>query len=197
MLYQLGRSLCRTYFRLFFRWEIKGAEHIPADGPVVICCNHIDNMDPPLLGSSISRKVHFMAKKELFSVPLLGPILPRLGAYPVSRGAGDKGALRKSLELLKEGKVLGIFPEGTRSKNGQLGKGRTGAAFIALRSDSVIVPAAVTGPYRKFQRIKITFGKPIDLTPYRAKGINSETVEEVMEKTMNEIAALLPINPPN
>ncbi|SDW58285.1 1-acyl-sn-glycerol-3-phosphate acyltransferase [Marininema mesophilum] len=190
-MYHIGRSICRTFFRLFFRWEIEGAGNIPVEGPVVICCNHINNLDPPLLGSSVSRKVHFMAKKELFSIPLLGRLLPSLGAYPISRGSGDRGALKKSLELLKEGRVLGIFPEGTRSKTGQLGKGHTGAAFITLRSDAVIVPGAITGPYRIFRRVKIVFGEPIDLTPYREKGINTESVEAAMEHTMNEIATLL------
>ena len=120
------------------------------------------NLDPPTVGIAAPRQVHFMAKEELFSAPVLGKILPHINAFPVKRGMSDREALRKGLGVLKEGKVLGLFPEGTRSETGELGKGLAGAGFFALRSKAQIVPCAVIGPYKPFKRLKVVFGKPIE-----------------------------------
>ena len=129
-----------------------------------------------------------MAKEELFSVPVLGKILPQINAFPVKRGMSDREALRKGLEVLKEGKVLGLFPEGTRSKTGELGKGLAGAGFFALRSDAHIVPCAIIGPYKAFKRLKVVYGKPIDMSEIRK---NKASAEEATELIMSEIQKLI------
>ena len=102
-------------------------------------------------------------RKKYFRLPVLGKILPKVYAFPVKRGLSDREALRKGLSILKEGHVLGLFPEGTRSKTGELGKGLAGAGFFALRSTAKVLPCAVIGPYKTFGRLKIVFGKPIDI----------------------------------
>jgi 1-acyl-sn-glycerol-3-phosphate acyltransferase len=191
MLYVSIRQLFRIIFATFYRWKVIGHHHIPKEGPVVICANHINNLDPPLVGCAISRKVHFMAKEELFRVPVLGPIVRILGAFPVKRGAGDRQALKTSIQILKENKVLGIFPEGTRSKTGELGKAHPGAALIALKTNSPIVPAAIIGPYRLFRPIRIVFGKPIDLTPFKDGKIGTETAHALTERMMDQIKQLI------
>lgn len=110
-----------------------------------------------------------MAKEELFSVPVLGKIVPHLNAFPVKRGMSDREALRKGLGILKDGKVLGLFPEGTRSKTGEMGKGLAGAGFFALRSDAHVVPCAIIGPYKAFKKLKVVYGKPIDMESIKEK----------------------------
>jgi 1-acyl-sn-glycerol-3-phosphate acyltransferase len=129
-----------------------------------------------------------MAKEELFSVPVLGKIVGRLHAFPVKRGMSDREALRKGLGVLKDGNVLGLFPEGTRSKTGELGKGLAGAGFFALRTNAAVVPCAIIGPYKKFSRLKVVYGKPIDLSDLRK---NKGTAEQATELIMDEIRKLI------
>src|SRR5690625_70934 len=114
MIYSLGKLLCRLMFILFICVDIKGRENVPVRGPVILCSNHISNFDPPLVGSFLKRSIRFMAKEELFHNKILGTLLTTLGAFPVKRGAGDRQALRKGLNILKDGEMLCLFPEGTR-----------------------------------------------------------------------------------
>jgi 1-acyl-sn-glycerol-3-phosphate acyltransferase len=191
MLYPFARWVFRCFFTLVYRWKVDGSHHIPADGPVVVCCNHIGNLDPPLVGSAIQRKVNFMAKEELFRVPLLRPLIQTLGAFPVKRGASDKRAIKHALQLLEQNQVLVIFPEGTRSKTGELGEGRPGAAFLALKSNATVVPAAIIGPYRLFRPIRVRFGPPVDLTPWLGTKVSTETTKEATQRIMQEIRRLI------
>lgn len=191
MLYSFCRFLFRSFFAIAYRWKVEGVENIPSHGAVVICSNHIHNMDPPLIGSAASRKVYFMAKEELFRIPILSFFIRRFGAFPVKRGASDRNALKNALAILQQKKVLGIFPEGTRSKTGELGEAHPGAALIALRGDALVVPVAIIGPYRLFHRVTITFGPPIDLKPYKEDKITSKTVRDVTARIMKEIEQLM------
>lgn len=191
MLYRLGRVLFRLFFAVCYRWEVVGKEHIPDRGPVVICPNHIHNLDPPLVGSAIDRKVHFMAKEELFRIPILAPIIRRLGAFPVRRGASDRKAFKRAVEILQEGKVLAIFPEGTRSRNGRLGKAHPGAALIALKGNADVVPAAIIGPYRFFGKVRIVFGPPFRLDCPPGSKINSELLRDHSARIMDKIERLI------
>lgn len=191
MLYRFFHFCFRLFFAVVYRWKVNGRDHIPDHGAVVICCNHIHNMDPPLLGSAIHRRVHFMAKEELFRIPILSFFIRRFGAFPVKRGANDRGALKQALTILDKKEVLGIFPEGTRSKTGKLGEAHLGAALIALRGNAVIVPAAIVGPYRLFRPVSITFGAPIDLEQYKEGKITSKAVHEVTDRIMKEIEQLI------
>jgi 1-acyl-sn-glycerol-3-phosphate acyltransferase len=189
-IYSFVRSLVGGVLKPYYRIETIGLENFPKEGGVLLCSNHIDNLDPPVVGITAPRPVHFMAKEELFSVPLLGKIVPHLNAFPVKRGMSDREALRKGLNILKEGKVLGLFPEGTRSKNGELGKGLAGAGFFALRTDAKVVPCAIIGPYKSFHSLKVVYGKPIAIEELRdAKASAEETTEMIMSairKLMDE-----------
>lgn len=188
--YRLFRGFFRTIFSLVYRWQVIGREHIPKEGPVILCANHISLWDPPLLGSGIERQVFFMAKEELFRIPVLSFLITKFGAFPVKRGAGDRAAIRSTLKLLEEGKILGIFPEGTRSKTGEVGPGMPGVAMFALRSQAEVVPVAIIGPYHPFRRIKIVYGKPIDLTSLREAKAGSDTLKETTDLIMAEIRSL-------
>lgn len=186
--YSFVRSLVNAVLKPVYRIEVIGRENVPADGGVLLCANHIDNLDPPVVGITAPRPVHFMAKEELFSVPVLGKIVPHLNAFPVKRGMSDREALRKGLGILKDGKVLGLFPEGTRSKTGEMGKGLAGAGFFALRSDAQVVPCAVIGPYKAFKKLKVVYGKPIDMESIKEKKLNAEQTTDLI---MGEIQKLI------
>lgn len=190
-LYPLGKALVSTIFYPLYRIKVIGKENFPKEGGVLLCTNHIDALDPPVVGITCPRTVHFMAKEELFEMPLLKSILPRVNAFPVKRGMSDRQAMRKGLSVLKEGKVVGLFPEGTRSKDGQLKKGLAGAGFFALRGNATVMPCAIIGPYKPFRRLKVVYGKPIDMTPYREQKM---PVEEVTAIIMDEIRKLIEAN---
>ncbi|WP_415817611.1 lysophospholipid acyltransferase family protein [Mesobacillus thioparans] len=186
--YSFARSLVNAVLKPVYRIEVIGKENIPANGGVLLCSNHIDNLDPPVVGITAPRPVHFMAKEELFSVPVLGKIVPHLNAFPVKRGMSDREALRKGLGILKDGKVLGLFPEGTRSKTGEMGKGLAGAGFFALRSEAQVIPCAIIGPYKAFKKLKVVYGKPIDMGSIKEKKLNAEQTTDFI---MGEIQKLI------
>lgn len=186
--YSFAKAVVNSIFRPLYRVEVIGLETFPKEGGVLLCSNHIDNFDPPVVGITCPRPVVFMAKEELFNTPVIKTLVTNLNAFPVKRGMSDREALRKGLAVLKENKVLGLFPEGHRSKTGELGKGLAGAGFFALRSNAHIVPCAIIGPYKPFKKLKVIYGKPIDMDIYRE---NKASADEVTEVIMNNIRMLL------
>lgn len=191
MWYILFRGLFRILFRWGYRYQVIGHENIPKEGAVLICSNHISNLDPPLVGSSMQRKVSYMAKESLFKIPIVSFLIKRFGAFPVKRGVQDKQALRTAMGILKEGQVLGIFPEGTRSKTGRLGKPLPGAGMFALKEDSVVIPVAILGPYAFFKGLRIVFGEPVKLDDLKQGKITSEATRKASDRIMDSIQKLL------
>ena len=190
-IYTFARSVVNMIYKPLYRIETIGQENIPKVGSVLLCSNHISNLDPIVVVTTTPRPVHFMAKEELFQVPVIGKLFPHLNAFPVKRGMSDREALRKGLAVLKEGEVLGLFPEGTRSKTGELGEGLAGAGFFATRSEALIVPCAVVGPYKAFNRLKVVYGKPVDFTEYRKNKISADEATKII---MEEIRKLIITN---
>jgi 1-acyl-sn-glycerol-3-phosphate acyltransferase len=176
------------------RWKIKGIENLPSEGPVILAINHVSVWDPIVAACSIPRPVAFMAKAELFTVPLFGSVLHRLGVFPVKRGQGDMSAIRQSLKVLKEQKVLGLFPEGTRSKTGELQKGLPGVALLMDKGNATVLPIKVTGTKKLLTKgwgkIEVVIGSP--LTPEMMKTPQEVTNsrEWVTEQIMNALASL-------
>ncbi|MEO3945223.1 lysophospholipid acyltransferase family protein [Gorillibacterium sp. CAU 1737] len=187
MFYEFARGLTRAYYKSLYRLEAKGRENIPAAGPVILCANHTSNHDPLVLAIPLKRQVNFMAKAELFGVPLLGPIIKRLGAFPVKRGGVSKESIKHSIELLRSGKVITIFPEGSRSNAG--GAGKKGAAMLALRSQATVIPAAIIGSYRPFRKMTVIYGEPVDLKESEEAG--SDQLEVATEKIMAAIRKMV------
>ncbi len=155
--------------RFIFRVKSHGLENEPteADGPYIMICNHISNADPVFLCcGGTEQQPHFMAKKELFKIPLLKQLISALGAYPVDRGGADVSAIRNSVKMLKNGKCVGIFPQGHREK-GKAPKDanlKNGAAMLAVRAEVQILPCCVKTKKNKFcffRRIDVYYGKPI------------------------------------
>lgn len=187
-LYTTGQALCRGYLSTLYKVEVIGKENIPKDSGVLLCCNHIHLMDPPFLGSYIDRPIHYMAKAELFETPILKTLISKLNAFPVRRGMSDKQALRQGLKILNENKILGIFPEGTRSKSGELQQGLAGVGFFALKTNAEVVPSAIIGPYKLFQPLKIVYGKPLNFAELRERKASSE---EATNYIMDAIGTLI------
>lgn len=194
MLYRFCRLLCRIFCTLFYRLEARGVKNIPTEGPVVLCSNHKSVIDPVTLGTWVPRKVHYMAKEELFRVPLLGSLIPKLGAFPVKRGGVSKEAIRTAINLLSEGKVMGIFPEGTRNEN--VGMGKRGAVSMAIRAKAQVVPVAIVGNYRPFRKMIAVYGAPIDMAPYAEQG-TSESMEAATEQIMSRIREMIQTGKPS
>ncbi|HVJ48085.1 lysophospholipid acyltransferase family protein [Desulfitobacterium sp.] len=163
-LYQFARGLFRLQFKLM-GWKIKGIENLPAEGSVILAINHVSLWDPVVAACSVPRQVSYMAKEELFAVPFLGPILRGCGAFPVKRGQVDTSAIRQSLKVLKEQRVLGLFPEGTRSQTGELQKGLTGVAFLMDKGKAAVVPVKVSGTKhlltKGWGKLKVVIGSPL------------------------------------
>ncbi|GAA0599761.1 lysophospholipid acyltransferase family protein [Virgibacillus siamensis] len=187
-LYKFAKTVVAILLFPLYRIKVIGKENVPKEGPVIICSNHISNIDPPVVGITSPRDIYFMAKGELFEKPVLGKLLTKIHAFPVRRGMGDRNALRNGLKILRNNETLGLFPEGTRSKTGKVGKGLAGAGFFALRSKAEIVPCAIIGPYKPGKRLTVIYGKPMDIETYRQ---NKASAKDTSDAIMNEIRKII------
>jgi 1-acyl-sn-glycerol-3-phosphate acyltransferase len=191
MLYTLLKPIAVALMRLLFRVEGRGAEHVPADGPVLIVANHSSVLDPPLVGGMCPRQLTFLAKAELFRIPGFGGLIRRLGARPLRREGADPSALRTAQRVLAEGKALLVFPEGTRGDEGVLREAKAGAALLAVQSGATVVPAYVSGSGRAWPRgrrlprpvkVVVTFGAPLRFQ--RATGADRKAQYEAASRQM-------------
>lgn len=191
--YRFGRGLLMPFYKLLFWYKINGRENVPNDGAYIVCSNHLSNNDPVLLGLAMKRQIFYMAKAELFRNPIAGWVIRHLGAFPVNRGAGDGKAINEAEQIVKDGKLLGIFIEGTRSKTGEFLRPKSGASIIAHQMNVPVIPVCITPKNKKirvFQPVKISIGKPI--TP-KELGLDKGTPEEYRNssrKIMAEIKKL-------
>ena len=154
------RAFCRVYHPV----AVEGAGNLPKEGAAIVFANHQNLQDPLVLCSFLPRPIFFMAKKELFKNRLFARALDQLGAFHVARGELDMSAIRTSLSVLKNGEVLGIFPEGHRYTDGEIHAAGNGVSLIALRSGAPVVPARIRGSYKPFRKIRVTVGAPVDIS---------------------------------
>jgi|SRR5579862_1006712 len=163
-LYDRASGTIRFFMKLVFRARAYGTENVPMSGPLIVACNHVSYLDPPGMGCFCPRRISYMAKKELFDIPLLGPAIAAVGAYPVDRAGSAKAAIKRSLEVLEAGGTVGIFPEGTRNRTGEV-RPQTGVALLASLANAPVVPACIVGSERvmRFPQIKVAFGPPMEL----------------------------------
>ena len=202
--FNLIRIVLLALCRLVFRLKIEGLNNVPMQGGVLIVSNHLHNADPILISVACPRPVHYMAKKELMGIPVIGRIIRYGGAFPVDRGKADRQAIVQATERLQQGIAVGMFPEGTRSVSRHIDHVLPGAGLIALRGDVPILPTAIVGTERlplngdkqmhddKRERWKatVTFGEPfrLELKP-DGKRLSPE---EAINLAMSRVAELLP-----
>jgi 1-acyl-sn-glycerol-3-phosphate acyltransferase len=143
LFYQICRSLIRFFFSVFCAWKVDGEDNLPQEGAVLVVANHFSYWDPVVVGCALRRQVYFMAKSNLFSYPVLGFLLRKLGAFPVNRRHVDRTSLKTALALLSEERIVCLFPEGTRGRQGQFLPPLPGAAFLACKAGVPICPVAL------------------------------------------------------
>lgn len=156
------RLAVRVVVSVLFGFRTVGTENVPRTGPLIVACNHISNLDPPCLGVGMPRPVTYMAKVELFKIPVLGPVITGLGAFPVDRSRGDVASIKTAIAVLERGTCLGIFPEGGRNTDGSK-QAQLGVALLAARSGATVLPAYVSGTsHAKFRSpVTVVFGEPL------------------------------------
>ncbi len=187
MLYNLASALVRVFMLLVFRVKVINKENFPKDGPVIVSINHTSYWDVPLVAAFMPRKLHYMAKRDLFKIPVLGSFMKWVGAFPVSRGKGDIGAIKTALDVLEQDKVVAIFPEGRRVLKGMAHSAKPGVALIAEKSGAPILPVAIGGEYRLFAKIPITVGEPIYVDAPEQGHLSTEELKNISGGVVNTI----------
>ena len=199
VVYCWGRRLAQFCFRAFGRMEISGAECVPQNGPLIVVCNHISLNDPPLLVASIPRPLFFIGKQELFKNPLSRLAMRVFHVSPFNRSAAGIDAVRVMMQNLERDRAVVIFPEGHRSPDHALQKGKLGVIFLALKSQAPILPVAVTGTHRfpiwriafPFRRMKTSIGPPFSLPVIEGR-VSREVMSSLLDMVMVRIADQLP-----
>lgn len=163
MFYRFARALCLVAL-LLRGLRVWGKENVPPAGGLIVVSNHMSYWDPVVLGCAVKRRIFFLAKAELFSIPVFKTVLAGLGAFPVRRGGVDAGAFKKALRYLSRGEIVGIFPEGTRSHTGELLAPHTGVAMLALSARVPVLPVALVGTRGVLGRVKVMIGEPLDFS---------------------------------
>lgn len=192
------RNLVKGIYKLVYDFNIEGIENIPQDRPVILASNHRSYADPVILTMPMKLPVTYMAKEELFKNRLFGWFIRKLGAFPVKRGAGDMSVIEDSANILRSGKNLVIFPEGTRSRDGKVGKGKTGVALIAAMSGADVVPCGICFEGEKLHfRSKLTlkFGKVIKAEEIHVTDNSPRELKAVKHRIMSAITELVESTP--
>jgi 1-acyl-sn-glycerol-3-phosphate acyltransferase len=197
--YRVANLTMRTLLILLTRWRVEGRENVPKRGPLIIVSNHLSVIDPPLLGASVPRRVTFMAKQELFHSLFSRTVVGAYGAFPVRRGQLDRAAVRMALDALHHGLALGMFPEGSRSRNGQLQVAQLGVSLIASRSCALILPVGISGSegvkgvrsFLRRPRIMVKIGHPFSLPADGYKPTRTRLADHT-DLIMDRVAELLP-----
>ncbi|MBL0058890.1 MAG: 1-acyl-sn-glycerol-3-phosphate acyltransferase [Elusimicrobia bacterium] len=184
-LFWIGHTLFRVSFSILWRLRVVGREQVPRQGALLFAANHASFADPPLVGSSVPRPIYFMAKEELFQVPLFGWLIHQVNAFPIRRKEGDVGAFRTAQRILAAGGAMIIFPEGKRQRLGVFGRPKSGVGLLAIKTGVPVVPVYVHDTHRllRFPRLTVVFGAPLTAVP-------GETPEILSRRIMDAIRLL-------
>ncbi len=199
VLHWFVRHFLLCIFRLSYRLSVKGADKIPRKGEYIICSNHISYLDPVVIGASIPRIIYFMAKRELFSLKFISDLVTFFNAFPVNRDSFDRKPIEKSLKILQNGNLLGLFPEGSRSVDGIIREGKRGVGLLSILSGAKIIPVAIRGtnniiqkPHKIifFPKVKIIIGDIINTKKIIAENSKKDAVSIIVSETMESIKRL-------
>lgn len=179
--YKKAKEYCTLAMKIIYDARVEGQENIPEEGPVVLVGNHISIIDIPFLYYASPRDVKIMGKKEIFKVPVLSTMAYKMGAFPVDRGTIDIKTVKKSLQILKDDEVLGIFAEGHRNKEEELLPFHDGAASFAIKTKSPVVPFGISGEYHIRSGITLRFGKAIEFNGCKTEEATDYIRNKVME----------------
>lgn len=184
------KAVIRLFMRIAFRIKIVGKENIPKEGACIICPNHKSYYDPPLVVAFNKRHINMIAKKELYKNPILAWLGKTFDVFTVERDGKDIEAVKHSLKILKNGGILGIFPEGTRHGMEKGIKVKNGAVQMAIKSGVPIIPAGIKGDYKIFRKVTITYGEPIYYDKSKINQQDKEEIDKLTEELMNTIVKL-------
>lgn len=199
MWYYLGWSVYLIYFKLFLKRKVYGRENVPADGAFIFASNHASNFDPPLIGTSITRPVAYMARDTLFAKPIAKWALGKVNAFPVRREEGDTRAIRDALSVLESGMPLVLFPEGSRTEDGRLKSAKPGIGFIVAKANVPVVPVYIKGSFEawpkgakrvKFVPVSVHIGKPVIFDPGELEAKGRDAYQRVSDHIMERIAQI-------
>lgn len=186
--YNFVIKVLKCFSKTFFKYKVIGAENIPNEGNIVIAANHKSNLDPIFIASAIeNREVAAIAKKELFNIKPLGYILNKLNVIPINRDKPDISTIKNILKAIKDGYVLGIFPEGTRIKEPGFGEAKAGLSLFAIKGKAMIVPISIISNYKLFNRVTIYIDKPINLEEYYKQKLTTEDHQRLSQDVLEVI----------
>lgn len=178
--------IVRILFLGYFRVRVTGLENCPREGALLVVANHRSGFDPPMVGALLRRPVHFMTKVELWSYPVLPMVFKYVQAYPVRRGRADRQAIRHSLDILRRGEIIVLFPEGHRTETGELQEARSGVVFLARKSGCQVLPIGISGQYGFRRTIRYVVGEPFQIGPEvdkkAAQALVMEKIRELMHR---------------
>ncbi|MDM7914112.1 MAG: (d)CMP kinase [Candidatus Eisenbacteria bacterium] len=196
-LYRFAQITIGPISRALWSARAAGAENVPKAGGVLLASNHKSYLDPPLVGTYLPRPIHYLAKRQLFSIPFFGPLIRRVHAIPIDREGFDRSSIEQALAILRGGGALLVFPEGTRIRRPGLGEPKEGIAWLAARAEVPIVPVRIRGSWpveRKANRgISIRYGQPFRLPPVAPGKAGRERFPEMAARILREIEALEPV----
>jgi 1-acyl-sn-glycerol-3-phosphate acyltransferase len=177
--YLLGYSLSKAIAKTFFNYRVIGAENMIEEGPCIIAANHCSYLDPPLVGVACKRAIHYLARKSLLDIPVLGPILPELNVIPVDQKNADRSALMGAIRVVRNGGAVLIFPEGTRSHDGKLQPAQPGIGMIAAKTGAPVVPVRISGSYDAFPKgARVPQSAPVKVEISRAIQMGERDLED-------------------
>lgn len=205
--YTIGWHCLRTILLVVFRWKTYHVERVPLTGPVILASNHASFLDPPLAGVAVPRVVNCLARESLFRFPIMGWVLRSWSCVPVDRDGGGAAGLKAILERLRRGGAILLFPEGTRSSDGQLQPARAGVGLTVIKSDAPVVPVRVFGTFEAYgrhmrfprpYRVAVKYGTPMDFKALREEAATCDRRrlkiihQQVADEIMAAIAAIKP-----
>lgn len=177
----------KIFTLILFRVKTYGQENIEKNKPYIICANHTSNWDPPILYTATKREMYMMAKEELFVNKFVSWFGKKMNIFPVKRGKQDIDSIKTSLKVLKDNKILAIFPEGTRNGIKKNGKIQNGVAYLAARSGVDVIPVKIEGDFKPFRKVKLYYGKPLDFSKYQSKKPEKETLDLISDEITKAI----------